>query len=568
MSAAERQVPPFKPPTSYSGKLGVGAVRYVDTRLTSANFLRRSLNKVFPDHWSFMLGEIALYTFVILLLSGTYLAFFYSASLEEVVYDGSYAPLRGVEMSIAYATTLDLSFDVRGGLLMRQIHHWAALLFVASIVVHLARVFFTGAFRKPREINWAIGVVLLILSIFEGFMGYSLPDDLLSGTGLRIGYSIALAIPVVGSHVAFIAFGGPFPGDGILERLYIAHVWIFPLIFLGLIGAHMGILWFQKHTQFRGPGRTENNVVGSRVFPVFGAKTIGFFFFCFGVIALMGGVTQINPIWLYGPYDPAQVSAGSQPDWYVGWLDGATRLMFGVETQVLGYTVAWNILVPALVIPGILFTLLTLYPWLEAKFSGDRDYHNLLDRPRDAPVRTSVGVASLGFYIVLLISGGNDVIAETFNLSVNSMTWAGRIGLIVVPPILYWLTYRLCLSLQRSDHERFGHGIETGVIKRLPTGEFVEVTVPVPRIESVVLRPVESDHAEHGALESGRHNEAGTGGDHRGVPGHSASAATGRHPGMLSSAGRAVGGFFNKRSDGQPSDPNAPADRNEPAGQQ
>ena len=555
MSAPERQVAPYKPPTSYSGKAATGAVKYVDERLTSANFLRRSLNKVFPDHWSFMLGEICLYSFIILLLSGTYLAFFYTASLEEVVYDGSYAPLRGIEMSVAYATTLDISFDVRGGLLMRQIHHWAALIFVASIVVHLARVFFTGAFRKPREVNWAIGVVLLILSIFEGFMGYSLPDDLLSGTGLRIAYSIILAIPIVGSHVAFIAFGGPFPGDGILQRLQIAHVWIFPLLFLGLIAAHMMILWYQKHTQFRGPGRTENNVVGSRVFPVFGTKTAGFFFLTFGVIVLMSGITQINPIWLYGPYDPAQVSAGSQPDWYVGFLDGATRLMFGWETELLGYTISWNILVPALGLAGLLFTALLVYPWLEAYFSGDRDYHNLLDRPRDAPVRTSIGVASLGFYIVLLISGGNDVIAASFNLSVNMMTWAGRIGLIVLPPILYWLTYRLCLSLQRSDRERFEHGIESGIIKRLPSGEFVEVTVPVPRIESVVLRPVESDHAEHGALESGQVNEAGTGGDHRGVAGPPATAA--RSGTMLSSAGRAVGGFFVKKPAEQEQDQRA-----------
>ena len=184
-----------------------GTAAWVDDRLGASGYLRRSLNKVFPDHWSFMLGEIALYSFVILLLTGTYLSFFYTPSLTEVVYNGSYVPLKGVTMSQAYASTLDISFDVRGGLIMRQIHHWAALLFMASIVVHLMRVFFTGAFRKPREINWVIGVGLLVMGIGEGFAGYSLPDDLLSGTGLRIAYSIALSIPVVGTWAAFMVFG-------------------------------------------------------------------------------------------------------------------------------------------------------------------------------------------------------------------------------------------------------------------------------------------------------------------------------------------------------------------------
>src|SRR3954466_2638015 len=172
-------------PTSLAGK----AAFEVDDRLIVAGPLRRTLNKVFPDHWSFLLGEIALSSFIILRLSGTYLTFFFDASMREVVYDGSYAPLRGVSMSAAYDSALSLSFDVRGGLFMRQLHHWAALLFVAAIVVHLLRIFFTGAFRRPRETNWFIGVTLLILAILEGFAGYSMPDDLLSGTGLRIAAS-------------------------------------------------------------------------------------------------------------------------------------------------------------------------------------------------------------------------------------------------------------------------------------------------------------------------------------------------------------------------------------------
>jgi ubiquinol-cytochrome c reductase cytochrome b subunit len=472
-----------------------GAV-WIDDRLGSSNFVRRSLNKVFPDHWSFMLGEVALYTFIILLLTGVYLSFFYTPSLTEVVYDGSYIPLQGVTMSQAYQSTLDISFDVRGGLIMRQIHHWSALLFMASIVVHLMRVFFTGAFRKPREINWMIGVALLVLGIAEGFAGYSLPDDLLSGTGLRIVYGIVLSIPVVGSWLAFLVFGGEYPGVAILDRLYSAHILLLPGLILGLITFHLMMIWYQKHTQFAGPGRTEDNVVGSRLFPSYAAKAGGFFFLVFAVLAALGGLAQINPVWLYGPYDASQVTAGSQPDWYVGFLDGSTRLMPNWEIEGLGYTVPLNVLIPTVVLPGILFTLMALYPFLEARFTGDRAYHNLLDRPRDVPVRTAIGAASITFYVILLVAGGNDVIASIFHLSINQLSRVLQVSLLVLPPIVYVITKRTCLSLQRSDDELVHHGIESGTIRRLPNGEYVEETVPLPAVYRIALTGVESDRPE------------------------------------------------------------------------
>jgi ubiquinol-cytochrome c reductase cytochrome b subunit len=466
---------------------------WVDDRLGSSNFVRRSLNKVFPDHWSFMLGEIALYSFIILLLSGTYLTFFYDASTREVIYNGSYIPLKGITMSEAYATTLNLSFDVKGGLIMRQIHHWAALLFMASIIVHLARVFFTGAFRKPREINWVIGSLLLILGILEGFAGYSLPDDLLSGTGARIAYSIAMSIPVVGTWTAFLVFGGEYPGENIIPRLYAIHILLVPGVILALITFHLMMIWYQKHTQFAGPGRTEDNVVGSRMYPVYAAKAGGFFFLVFAVVAALGGLAQINPIWLYGPYDPSQVSAGSQPDWYVGFLDGSTRLMPNWEFRGLGHTLPFNVLTPTVVLPGILFTLLIFYPWLEARFSGDHAYHNLLDRPRNAPVRTAIGAMSISFYVVLMIAGGNDILAHIFKISVNQTTYVLRAALFLVPPLTYVVTKRLCLALQRADDELVHHGIESGTIRRLPSGEFVEETVPLAVPHRIMLTGVESD---------------------------------------------------------------------------
>ncbi len=460
-------------------RIAGSVANYVDERTGAAKWMKKNLTKVFPDHWSFLLGEIALYSFVILLLSGTFLTFWFDPSQREVIYDGSYEPLKGLEMSAAYASTLDISFEIRGGLLMRQIHHWAALIFMAAIVVHLMRVYFTGAFRKPREFNWIIGVGLLTLGIVEGFLGYSLPDDLLSGTGIRIAEAIIQALPVVGSYLAFFAFGGAFPGEAFIPRIYTVHVLLLPGAFLALITVHLMLVWYQKHTQYPGPGRTEKNVVGYPLLPVYMAKAGGFFFIVFGVTAFLGAVASINPIWLYGPYTPAQISAGSQPDWYMGWLDGLVRMAPPLESYIFGYTISWNILIPGLIIPGILFTGMALYPFIESWITGDKREHHLLDRPRNAPNRTALGVMSLTFMLVALINGGNDIIATTFDLTINQIMWFSRIGIIVLPPIAFVITKRLCLSLQRADRELVLHGRETGRLVMMPHGEFVEVHEPI-----------------------------------------------------------------------------------------
>ena len=448
---------------------------YIDDRTGAAGWAKKNLTKVFPDHWSFMLGEIALYSFIILLLSGTFLTFWFDPSQQEVVYNGAYAPLSHVTMSASYASTLHISFDVRGGLLMRQIHHWAALIFMAAIVVHLLRVFFTGAFRKPREANWLIGIGLLTLGIVEGFLGYSLPDDLLSGTGIRIAEAIIQALPVVGSYLSFFAFGGAFPGHVFIPRIYIVHVLLLPGIFLALITVHLMLVWYQKHTQYPGPGRKETNVVGYPLMPVYMAKAGGFFFIVFGVTAFLGAVASINPIWLYGPYTPGQISAGSQPDWYMGWLDGLVRMAPPLETHAFGHTISWNILIPGLILPGILFTGMALYPFIESWISGDKSEHHLLDRPRNVPNRTALGAMSLSFMLIALVNGGNDVIATHFHLTINGIMWFTRFGLFIVPPIVFIITKRICLSLQRADREIVLHGRETGRLVMTPSGEFLEV---------------------------------------------------------------------------------------------
>lgn len=483
-----------------AGKALVGEVDRLDSRLGSTTFLRRNMRKIFPDHWSFMLGEIALYSFVILLLTGVFLTLFFDPSMNEVVYHGSYTKLDGVKMSEAYRSTLDISFDVRGGLLIRQIHHWAAVIFVAAMMVHMLRIFFTGAFRKPREINWVIGVTLLVIGFVEGLLGYSLPDDLLSGTGMRILAGVLESIPVIGTYMYMLVFGGEFPGHDLIPRLYTVHILLIPGIILALVTAHMMIMWHQKHTQWPGKRQREKNVVGAPFFPSFMAKTGAFFLFIFGITTLLSAFAQINPIWMFGPYRPESISAGSQPDWYMGFLEGALRMMPRLEFVIAGhYTISLNVLIPAVIILGLIFTVLGVYPFIEQWATGDKSYHNTLDRPRNAPVRTGFGFAGVTFYGVLWLAGANDVISHVFEISLYTTTWIFRVAFFVAPVIAFVVARRICLGLQRKDAEMLSHGYESGIIKRLPSGEFIEVHQPLSEERAARLdskKPIPNASAE------------------------------------------------------------------------
>jgi ubiquinol-cytochrome c reductase cytochrome b subunit len=459
------------------GKLG-HAINELDDRLGVAKAGRTFFDKVFPDHWSFMLGEIALYSFIVLLATGVFLSLYYVPSSTLVTYHGTYLPLLGRKFSEAYESSVNLSFGVRGGLLMRQMHHWACDIFVGSIVVHMARVFFTGAFRKPRELNWTIGLTLLILAIINGFLGYSLPDDLVSGTGIRIAYSIILSIPLVGSYIGSWLFGGNFPGHIILERFYILHMFVVPLIILGLVGAHMFLLVRQKHTQFPGPGRTEKNVVGAPMFPIFMAKTTGYLFVITGVTALLAAFAQINPIWQFGPYDNTSViSYAVQPDWYMGFLDGALRIWPSWSFHSFGHTIPLEVLVPAVVLPGIIFNICFAWPALERKFTKDNEMHNLLDRPRDRPVRTAVGSAMLSFVFMLFIASSTDVLAKYFSISLNTVLLFMRYAVPLSPIVGYVVAYYICKELQGVEHA--GKRKVPNVVTRSATGEYI--ATPAPR---------------------------------------------------------------------------------------
>jgi ubiquinol-cytochrome c reductase cytochrome b subunit len=477
-------------------KAAAGPAKWADERIGIAGLGRPFLRKVFPDHWSFLLGEVALYSFIILLLTGVFLTIWFKPSMAEIDYQGTYQLLRGLPMSEAYASTLSLSFDIRGGLLLRQMHHWAAMLFIAAMLTHSLRIFFTGAFRKPREINWLLGVALLTMGLIEGFAGYSLPDDLLSGTGLRFVDGLIRSIPLIGTWAEFFMFGGQFPGDLIVARLYMAHILLVPALILGLIAAHLALVVYHKHTQFPGPGRNEGNVVGYPVFPVYAAKAGGFFFIVFGVVTLMGALMQINPVWIFGPYNPAEVTAGSQPDWYMGFVEGGIRIMPNWEWHIGHTTWSWNVALPGLGLMGLLFGGMAIYPFLEAWITGDKREHHILDRPRNAPTRTGLGVAAMTWYSMLWIGGGNDLVATQFHVSLNAVTYVLRVAVFVMPVIAFLLTKRICIGLQRSDQERLLHGAETGIIERDPSGKYSERHRPISVGEAYTL----TQHKEQLAL--------------------------------------------------------------------
>ena len=452
-------------------------LRWFDERTGMARAVRAGLRKVFPDHWSFLLGEIALFCFVILLATGTFMTFFYVPSATPVTYEGSYEPLRGQEVSAAFDSVMNLSFEVRAGLLMRQIHHWSALVFVAVVVLHLCRVFFTGAFRRPRELNWLVGFALLGLAIAAGFTGYSLPDDLLSGTGARIAYSAVLSIPLIGPWLASLAFGGEFPTEAIIPRFFILHVLFIPALIVGAIVVHIGLLVLHKHTQYRGGPAREDNVVGRYFWPGQVFLSTGLFFLTAAILSVIGGLFQINPIWAYGPFDAAVVSSPAQPDWYVGWLDGALRIFPPFEPVIFGFTIP-SAFIPGIVIPGLLFTIVAVWPWIEARVTGDGREHHLLDAVWAHPFRFATGLAILTIFGVLTLAGGNDVLAFYLSTEVELLTLLFRALAIILPVVVWVVAFRYARARSAAaevgprTHPRRRAG--TG-LRRTPSGGFEEV---------------------------------------------------------------------------------------------
>ena len=467
-------------------------VRFLDERLGAAGPIRFLLDYVFPDHWSFLLGEIALYAFIVLVVTGTFLALFFSPSTSHVIYHGPYAPLAGQQISEAYSSTLALSFGVKGGLLMRQTHHWAALVFVAAITLHLLRIVFTGAFRKPRELNYVIGVTMLAAAILEGFCGYSMPDDLLSGIGLAIAWGVAMSIPLVGGPLASALWGGVFPGSTAFEsRLYIVHVFVMPALLATLIGVHLAMIMRQRHTQFRGPGRREDNVVGTPMWPGYALRSMGLFMLVAAVLVLMGGLVQINPIWLWGPYHPYIGTNGAQPDWYLGWLIGALRLMPNLEISIGGHTVVPNPFFGGVLFPTIVFGLLYCLPWIDRRFfTRDHASHHLLDRPRDNPRRTALAASVLSAIVVVFAAGSADRLFVIFDYSYTGAIDFFRVAFLVVPVLVYAVTRRVCNELRRSERNPL-RGWSGSAVARTSGGGFEVVGRGAGEERSAAASPTE-----------------------------------------------------------------------------
>jgi ubiquinol-cytochrome c reductase cytochrome b subunit len=427
-------------------------VRFLDSRAGAAPFLKKALRYVFPDHWSFLLGEIALYAFVVLVATGVYLTFFFEPSLQTVVYRGGYGPLYGLEMSEAYKSVVDLSFQSKAGLLIRQTHHWAADVFIVAIVLHVLRVFFTGAFRKPRDLVWIVGVLMLALALLEGFLGYSLVDDLLSGMGLAIAYSVVVGLPFVGANLGLLLWGAPFPGAHELEaRMYVAHVLLLPLLIGALLATHLGLIVARHHTQFRGPRRSEARVVGRPTFPGYAPRSLALFFAVCAVLFLLGGLVQINPVWQWGPYELSQATNGAQPDWYLGWLIGGLRLMPGFDVTIGDYTLVPNAFWGGAAFPLVVFGLMFAWPALERRLTGDHAAHNLLDRPRDNPWRTATGAAFFTWIACVFLAGSSDRAWVQFDVPYPAQIWFWRGALIVLPVLVWLVTRRVCEELRAEQ---------------------------------------------------------------------------------------------------------------------
>jgi ubiquinol-cytochrome c reductase cytochrome b subunit len=426
-----------------------GIVRFVDERSGGSPLIRKALRYVFPDHWSFLLGEVAMYIFMLLVATGTYLTLFFDDSATKTVYHGRYEPLDGATMSRAYESVLHISFSVKAGLLIRQTHHWAANVFVAAIVLHLMRVFFTGAFRKPRDLTYLLGMSMLGLALLEGYLGYSMVDDLLSGMGLAIGYSVALSLPVIGGKLGALLWGGPFPGSpSFLPRMYIAHVLIIPIAIAAIMTLHLVLVASRHHTQFkRTPRETERRVVGVPTFPGQAPRSLGLMFGTWGVLFLLGGLVQINPVWLWGPYHVGDATNGAQPDWYLGWLIGALRLVPSFDIVIGGYTVVPNPFWGGALFPLIVFGIMFLWPWLERKASGDHAFHNLLERPRDNPTRTAAGMALFVWIFLVFLAGSADRVYVWLGLSYSHQIWAYRVLVVVLPVATFFTTRRVCREL-------------------------------------------------------------------------------------------------------------------------
>lgn len=439
-------------------------MRRIQVRDTLALGLRA---RIFPDRWSSLFGQISFYSLVAMLLGEVFLIFFYDPSSAQVTYHGSYGPLEGVQMTRAFESTLNLSFEIPGGLLMRQLHDWASLVMMAALMMLLLRLFFTGAFRRPHEKRWLVAVGLLLAAMGAGLTGQALPDDMASGTSMAVIDGVLQATPLVGTLLSSVLFGGPFPGD-VNAIFYPAHL----LLTASLVPLYGALVFLA----------IRNGTARTAPLRAIIVKRAGAFALTLGVLVLMAATLTINPIWLYGPANPASATAGATPSWYLAFLDGALRLAPGWEVVWLGST--WSIAVLLPVLACTLFlAIVAVYPVLERWITKERRENLPLERPRDNPTRTGIGVAGMAFYGVLWAAAGSNTLARVFGVTVEGFMYALQVLLIAGPILGFILTRRISIGLQRRDREIAEHGYETGYVMRSAEGGYSEVLLPAPRTE-------------------------------------------------------------------------------------
>lgn len=416
----------------------------LDDRMKLRGPTRAVANKVFPSNWSFLIGEVATISFAVLVATGIFLTLFYRASVDPVTYTGSNEFFTGVELPAAFESVIRLSYDVPGGLFVRRVHRVASHLFIASIVLHMLRIIMTGAFRKPRELNYHIGIGLLTLALAEGFLGYSLPYDSLAGTGIRVAYSIVLSIPFVGENVAFWVFGGEFPTGDIIPRFQALHVFVLPLIITGLIAVHVLILIRQKHTQMPKPdidGHTY--IVGKPLWPGQFAESGTLVLWVGGILAMTATFIPWSDVTLLGPYIPGEVGNNAQPDWFLFWTDGLLRAIPPIEFSLLGATIN-TVFIAGALIPGIMFGLLFAYPFIERRFYGLTGEWHVLTNPLDIPLRAAMVVGTFSFVLIASANATNDILSRMTGITIEDMVFGFRLAMLVIPPALAIGLYVWC----------------------------------------------------------------------------------------------------------------------------
>jgi ubiquinol-cytochrome c reductase cytochrome b subunit len=428
------------------------AAGWLDERFGTNALVHAALTKIYPDHWSFYLGEFALYFFLVLVGTGVWLTFAFDAGAQN-----------------AYPSVLALADRHQPiGYVIRQIHHWSAVCFVAAILVHMGRIFFTGAFRRPRELNWMIGVCMLVLASFTGFTGYSLPNDDLSGTGLRIAYSVALSIPFIGRWAANVFVGGDdFPGAELTTHLYTLHVYFLPITIAVLLTLHVGLVVYQKHTQF---APDPQHVVGRRFWPDYALRTLAALGAVLAVLALLATFFEINPVGQYGPYRSWIVMNGAVPDWYAAFLEGALRLGPATEIKIAGHPIP-PVFWPGLVLPSVTFLFLLLWPFIEARITGDHGAHDVLQGPSRVPLRVGVGAGLIFDGLLLTIAAGDDQTAATLHVSLDALVWTYRIALLAGPIVAGVLAARIAAEMRARAAAR---GPDAVLLVRNARGGFEE----------------------------------------------------------------------------------------------